>query len=294
MKSRTYLSILIGLCFIVSAVLKLLSIDQLEIYIFSLKFFSLDFSSLIARLLIGFELALGFSLVVGFKNKLSVGVAISTVFAFTVFLIYLSIIGRDDNCQCFGAYINLNPINSIIKNIIMIGVLCFAYGDRFSIKIKYWNAINIVLICVFMLLPLLLFPIGKLTNLFLGKSTVNIEMFEEFVSENKLENKKIICFYSTSCEYCLLADKKMALIYEKYGIEDSTTVNVFWQGGNIEEFYKDDFSSNDDYIELDVIKFLSITNGQMPLIVLLNNNAEPKALAYQNISEKEILEYVFE
>ena len=36
---------------------------------------------------------------------------------FTLFLIYTAIYRNDANCHCFGSFIEINPVESIIKNI---------------------------------------------------------------------------------------------------------------------------------------------------------------------------------
>ena len=57
------LKVLLGLVFIVSAVLKLFDMDQFEIYVYSYHFFSLNFSFIVARLAIILELVLGIGLI---------------------------------------------------------------------------------------------------------------------------------------------------------------------------------------------------------------------------------------
>jgi uncharacterized membrane protein YphA (DoxX/SURF4 family) len=51
--------ILIGITFIVSAILKIMSIDAFEIYVFSLKWFDFGLTSIIARVLIAIEFVIG-------------------------------------------------------------------------------------------------------------------------------------------------------------------------------------------------------------------------------------------
>ena len=57
------LKVALGLVFIVSALLKVVDMDQFEIYIYSYHFFSLNFSFLVARFAIIIELVLGIGLV---------------------------------------------------------------------------------------------------------------------------------------------------------------------------------------------------------------------------------------
>ena len=53
------LKVLLGIMFIVSAILKIVDMDKFEIYIYSYHFFSLNFSFLVARAAIIVELVFG-------------------------------------------------------------------------------------------------------------------------------------------------------------------------------------------------------------------------------------------
>ena len=67
---KSALKVLLGLVFIVSAVLKLFDMDKFEIYIYSYHFFSLNFSFLVARAAIIVELVLGIGLIFNCLHKL--------------------------------------------------------------------------------------------------------------------------------------------------------------------------------------------------------------------------------
>ena len=67
---KSVLKVLLGLVFIVSAVLKLIDMDSFEIYIYSYHFFSLNASFIVARLAIILELVLGIGLVSHTLHKL--------------------------------------------------------------------------------------------------------------------------------------------------------------------------------------------------------------------------------
>ena len=64
------LKIVLGLVFIVSAILKIVDMDQFEIYVYSYHFFSLNFSFLVARAAIIAELVLGIGLISNRFHKL--------------------------------------------------------------------------------------------------------------------------------------------------------------------------------------------------------------------------------
>ena len=64
------LKVLLGILFIVSAILKIADMDRFEIYVYSYHFFSLNFSFLVARAAIILELVLGIGLVTNVFHKL--------------------------------------------------------------------------------------------------------------------------------------------------------------------------------------------------------------------------------
>ncbi len=91
-KAKTILPIalkmLLGVVFIVSAMLKIFDMDQFEIYIYSYHFFSLNFSFLVARAAIIVELVLGIGLVSNCLHKLMWWGSMAMLLGYTLLLIY--------------------------------------------------------------------------------------------------------------------------------------------------------------------------------------------------------------
>ena len=116
------LKMLLGVVFIVSAVLKILDMDQFEIYIYSYHFFSLNFSFLVARAAIIVELVLGIGLVSNCFHKLMWWGSVAMLIGYTLLLIYALRLGRTDNCHCFGDYLQFNPWQSILKNLVLLAL----------------------------------------------------------------------------------------------------------------------------------------------------------------------------
>ena len=110
------MKVLLGLVFIVSAVLKILDMDKFEIYIYSYHFFSLNFSFLVARLAIILELVLGVGLIANCLHKLMWWGSVSMLVGYSLLLIYAIANGRTDSCHCFGDYLQLDPKQSLVKN----------------------------------------------------------------------------------------------------------------------------------------------------------------------------------
>ena len=113
---KSVLKVLLGLVFIVSAVLKLIGMDSFEIYIYSYHFFSLNASFIVARLAIILELVLGIGLVSHALHKLYWWGSMAMLGGYTLLLIYALTLGRSDSCHCFGDFLQLDPKQSLIKN----------------------------------------------------------------------------------------------------------------------------------------------------------------------------------
>ena len=107
------LKILLGLVFIFSAVVKIID--------------SLNFSFLVARVAIIVELVLGIGLVSNCFHKLMWWGSMAMLAVYTLFLTYALVLGRTDNCHCFGDIIEFNPWQSIVKNLVLMLLFLLVY-----------------------------------------------------------------------------------------------------------------------------------------------------------------------
>ena len=131
---------LLGAMFLFSAAMKFVSIDAFEIYVFSYGIFSLGLCFYAARLLLVCELVLGVALIVGRCPRLESLFCILFLLAFEVFLAYASIIGRTDSCHCFGDILPFTPVQSIIKNAVLIPLALFVFhcSERERATFAWW------------------------------------------------------------------------------------------------------------------------------------------------------------
>ena len=127
---KSALKVMLGLVFIVSAVLKIFDMDRFEIYIYSYHFFSLNFSFLVARFAIILELVLGIGLISHCLHKLMWWGSVIMLFGYTLLLIYALTLGRTDSCHCFGDFLQLNPAQSLVKN----GVLMLLFVPIYQME----------------------------------------------------------------------------------------------------------------------------------------------------------------
>jgi uncharacterized membrane protein YphA (DoxX/SURF4 family) len=289
------LKMLLGLMFIVSAILKVFDMDKFEIYIYSYHFFSLNFSFLVARAAIIAELVLGIGLVSNCLHKPMWWGSMAMLMGYTLLLIYAQIIGRTDSCHCFGDVLPFNPWQSILKNSLLMGLFALVY------RVKEWRfkgqwlalvgvaiAASVVIFCVS---P----PDNFTPNYQLGKN-LQTEYFETALAEPPLDNlhldegKQIVCLFTTGCRFCQMSARKLSLMQQFYGFPADRITYVFMGSEEgIEKFYE--LSESARYRNVlfqDVRTLLKITDGNFPVLVFMDNGTVIHEYGFRNMKEGEI------
>ncbi len=281
--------LIIGLVFIASAILKLITIDNFEVYIFSSEFLSLDASILAARLIITLELFLGILLCLNFYKRI-VDIALITTLVFTAFLFFKVTLGDTENCQCFGNDISLTPLQSIYKNIfLIIGLFWVRRLNTFIFKRK--ALIASVLGVTSLAIPNIISPPDFLYyDEYATYATYDTTAFSNFENEflaNKQNEKMVVAFLSTKCPLCKLSAKKISTIVDKYKIKESQILYVFPDSSDIDAFFVETNSTSFPYFQLPKQQLYTITQGGVPLILLYNNQVK-EAFVYRGIEENKI------
>lgn len=289
------LKMLLGIVFIVSAVLKVFDMDQFEIYIYSYHFFSLNFSFLVARAAIIAELVLGIGLVSNCFHKLMWWGSMAMLLGYTLLLIYALVIGRTDNCHCFGDYLQFNPWQSILKNMALMGLFLLVYkvkGRRFR---GQWLALaGVVAACAIAVFAVS--PPDNFTPSYHAEKSLQTEYFNAALAEEPLkdlkltEGKQVVCFFSTGCEFCQMAAHKLSLMQQFYGFSPENITYVFMGSEEgIEKFYSLSESARyRDVLYTDVLNLLKITNGNFPILVFLDNGEVVYEYGFRDMKEEEI------
>ncbi len=292
---KSALKVLLGLVFIISAVLKVVGIDRFEIYIYSYHFFSLNFSFIVARLAIILELVLGLGLISHTLHKLYWWGSMAMLAGYTLLLLYALIIGRNDSCHCFGDFLQLDPKQSLIKN----GVLMLLFLLIF--KMKCWTTpFRWIILCLVVLASAIgvfvASPPDNLTSNSNPEQNLQVELFDAMLDDAPLdslklkEGKQVVCFFSTGCEYCQMAAQKLSLMQQYYGFpaEDITYLFMGNEEG-IEKFYEQSESTRyRDVLYPEVSRLLRAVNGNLPVIVFLENGHMVHEYGFRNMEEAEI------
>ena len=292
---KSALKVLLGLVFIASAVLKILDMDRFEIYVYSYHFFSLNFSFLAARAAIILELVLGIGLISNSLHKVYWWGSMAMMTGYSLLLIYAFVNGRTDSCHCFGDYLQLDPTQSLLKNGVLMVLFLLIY------RMKEWKTPFrwLILFLAVMASTIAVFvvsPPDNYTQNYNSDQNLQVELFDEALNEapldalNLREGKKVICFFSTSCEYCQMAAQKLSLMQQFYGFPPENIFFVFMgTEKGVAEFYEKSESVAYSYLLYDdVVKLLKISNGNFPTIVFMDNGEVVHEYGFRNMREEEI------
>lgn len=289
------LKVALGVVFIVSAVLKIIDMDQFEIYVYSFHFFSLNFSFLVARAAIIAELVLGIGLVSNCFHKLMWWGSVTMLIGYTLLLIYAQLIGRTDNCHCFGDVLQFNPWQSIIKNVVLMTLFALIYkmkGRRFR---NDWLVLAGTVV-VSTAAVFIVSPPDNFTSAYKPQQNLNVDLFDEAMQQPPLDElnlndgKKVVCFFSTACDYCQMSAHKLSLMQQFYGFPAENICYIFMgsEEGKARFYELSQSQTYQDVIYEDVVNLLKITNGVFPVILLLEDGEVVGEYEFRSMREKEI------
>lgn len=289
------LKVLLGLVFIVSAVLKVLDMDRFEIYIYSYHFFSLNFSFLVARAAIIIELVLGVGLVSNTLHKLYWWGSMAMLLGYTLLLIYALHLGRTDSCHCFGDFLQFNPKQSLVKNGVLMLLFLLIY------KVTEWKTpFRWLIFCLALLASTItvfaVSPPDNYTAAYQSEKNLKEDLFDDLLNEPPLyslhlqEGKQVIGIYSTGCEICQMAAQKLSLMQQFYGFPAENITYVFMGSEEgITKFYEKSQSARyRDVLYEEAVKLLIVNDGQFPTIVFLEDGKVVHEYGFRDMKEAEI------
>ncbi len=292
------LKIALGLVFVVSAVLKLFDMDQFELYIYSYHFFSLNFSFLVARAAIILELVLGIGLVCNVFHKLMWWGSVAMLVGYTGLLIYALILGRTDNCHCFGEVLRFNPTQSLVKNGLLIVLFVLIYHVKdWQFKGRWVALVSVVLLCSLGVFAVN--PPDNYTPSYDETSDFQSALFQEALVEPPLDSlgltqgKKVVGIFSAGCDMCKMTAKKLSLMQSYYGFPEEDVVFVFMgTEDDVKRFYEESESIYYQYVIYDNLKRLfMINNGSFPLLVMMNNGVPVQVCGFRNMKEEDLKKF---
>lgn len=292
---KTILRILLGVFFITAAILKLVSIDNFELYIYSFGFFGYTFCSFVARIVIAAELLSGMLLIAKILYKPVWWLTMAMLAGFTLLLAYTAIFRNDANCHCLGDLIQLAPVPSIIKNFVTMGLMLLIRKER-DYRFKGKTAVGLSALAVAAGVPFIAFTPDIVYNRIFGPQTTVDEMkFDEFLQDSTIapyhldEGRYILGFLAAGCEYCKTSGLKLNMMMEANALDTNRVVFVIWGNDKAVQDFKDKTgAAHYKYIVVSPLQVLDIVGGKFPTYLLVEDGKCTDVIDLRGIEEKTV------
>ena len=281
------LRVLLSALFLVSSVAKIVAIDDFELYIFSYGFLPLNISYLAARLCIVAELLLALFVALGWWRRWVNMAAFLLLILFSLFLGYAALIGRTDSCQCMGRLADLNPVQSLLKNALLIALVLLysriSGPTRKTSPTRKTRTTRAILSALFAVaVTVAVFCISVPDNWMFGpeESRYDRELLEESIgpdgllaNEGLAEGHQLMAFVTRGCPYCRMTREKLGSIAKRNHL-DTSRIHYY------------------EPADLPAGLFLRITYGQRPFVVLLDDGHPVATYHYRNINERQVTDFL--
>ncbi|MHB8905602.1 MAG: MauE/DoxX family redox-associated membrane protein [Melioribacteraceae bacterium] len=268
-KITLLLHVLVGIVFIFSAYSKLIAPGIVEIILVDHGLAaSRESAGFIVRILISLELALGLLFFQPFSLKRIV-IPFSSLFliGFTAYLGYTGFILHDSqNCGCFGEMIKISPLESIIKNVLLMGLLAILF-KRTEEKKNYF-AVPLVTLASFIIV-FTASPVKSYKDFKFAKYT-------NFVNAGRVDlshGDKLIAVFNTECDHCQNLAKELSGLKKKAGWSSNLYALLFSEGTISADSFKAVTNFNYPYRMIKLNEFLDLIGQSPPRIYWLHKGS---------------------
>ena len=296
------LSIIVGSIFIYSGYTKLFPvIETFEFTFVELGIANWYTAPFIARLFLGLEFFVGCLLILNYQlKKITIPITIILLSFFTIYLIIqIFVSGNNGNCGCFGEHLKMTPLQAIIKNAIMFGLLFIVYFIYEGWKIKY-NSLLLSFVGVTLILtPFIINPIDyNYTSNNLDEKVnypLALNLLFQPEDSSKVEIPKVdirkgnhvVAFLSLKCPHCKIAAKKFRLI-KKNNPQISIYFILNGQKSDYSNFIEETKADNIPYSFCLGKTFVKLASFRLPRIYYLNNGIVLRKVDYLELNQYEI------
>ena len=297
---KTILRIGIGAFFIVSAILKLLSIGQFELYIYSFNIVGYTLSGLAARAIIAAEILVGLLLIVKIKYKAAWWLSLLMLIGFSFLLVYVILFRNDSNCHCMGDLVEIKPSISLIKNLVAIALmLCIRKEEDYHFRGRV--AVLVVAFLAAIVPPFILFPVDNIYNVLFKTDNLNYNEteFNALMADSTMQDVSfekgnyIVGVVSSGCEFCHTGCLKLSEIVTNNQLDSSRVVYLIWgDSTSIRQFRTETKSDSFRFIQISPIRAIHIVNGQFPTFLLMHNGDVQSTADLHHLTEKEVVSHL--
>ncbi len=291
---RYFLQLIIAGVFIASAWFKLAPIEPFELTLVDSGLIPWSLAPYAARLLLSMEVIIGVALLV--NTRFTIYFLKAALYLTLFFCIYLLLLwyfrGNDINCGCFGTSLSLTPLESLVKNALLIlinlGALRLYSKNTYSLKWAYVVGGISLLIAPFVLNPVDgYFSRPDNTEYpYPLKTEIIPDTIIDKLPYDLRQGEHLLAFLSVTCPHCKVAAKKISVAQNQYELPP---VLAFFIGEPSKmENFKFESGSNLPYLMYRENSFFKFNNGVLPTMLLVKDGQVIKRWTGSSFSYEEI------
>ena len=289
--------ILIGLFFILSGWIKLYPIEYFENDLLFHNISSDEFVVFIARFLVSLEIIIGALFCLFIYKKWTDILAIIMLLIYSTWLITILVInGNEGNCGCMGNWIELTPLEGLMKNVLMLGLIVLFF-KRPSLELKFRPMLFLlVAIIMGLTVPYIVAPpifteasYGDPTKSYFPQYSLITQ--DSLILKNLSEDKKIVAFFLSNCEHCQLAATRLQAIYQN---QTDFPIHAFIYGDsiNVQNFIHETRMTFSYSSVADLSPVIKVAGNDFPTIQLIENGEMKQFRSLYDINKKELNDWL--
>jgi len=277
--------------FIYSALSKVYSLEPFSWSFTDLLPIGLTTAGILARIFIGFEFLLGvFLLAHLFLKSFTYKATLAFLGIMSLYLVFLLIKeGNNGSCGCFGEWIYMNPLQSLLKNIGMMAVviaLQYFYPARGLDKAYYLAAFlaTASFVTPFVMEPVAIYGSGEKANEPIDLSPLYNGHAQPVPSVDLRQGKHIVAYFSLTCPHCRKAAYLLQIMHRQHP-ELPLYMVLNGNPAMLQDFFEETKSKNLPHTFMaDLEAFKSMAGEYVPTIYWINNSVITRKTYYTEIN----------
>lgn len=196
------LSIIVGIVFLFSGLMKLLDVSAFQSLIIQ---YGLSFFQYLAPLIILIEILLGLALILSVQQRITAIVSICVLLIFSGAYTYGYLVNSVEDCGCFGNLVKSTPAITYIRNTVLIAILVIiiCLDKNMFYTVPQWKVIIILSVMIPSVFAAgMTFSIKRHHNdshPFEGMNVLETPLKKYIETDDK---SKLVLFMSYQCQHC--------------------------------------------------------------------------------------------
>jgi hypothetical protein len=242
-------------------------------------------------------------IIINFFPRLILKLSLITLVIFSLYLLYTFFFRKDiSDCGCYGTYISLSPMQSLIKNIILFvwSYFLLINANKGLVKLR-WLLCTIVIIAS-IAYPMIISPPDSFFDYSLRKDRIGEKIDLKTFGSPQFNSgihpidsgRVVLAFLSLRCKFCRYTAMKLAIISREQA-KPIPLYFVFWDLSSNEaliDFHKRTKSEKVPYKLLPEEKFLSLSGNNLPAVFFLENGIIKKKTGFRDMKPVEVINFL--